>query len=65
MKSEEEDMQTGPSTSQPGPASQQDAEMETVAAALIAGVDLSQDADEVAVPLVDRLAGKLRFLPKL
>ncbi len=58
VKSEEEDMQAGPSTSQPDAASQQDAEME-VAAVLTAGVDLTEDADETAVPLLDRLAGML------
>jgi len=56
VKSEEEDMQAGQSTSQPDSASQQEAEME-VAAVLTAGVDLTEDADEAALPLVDRLAG--------
>jgi len=56
FKSEEEDMQAGQSTSQPDSASQQEAEME-VAAVLTAGVDLTEDADEAALPLVDRLAG--------
>ena len=56
VKSEEEDKQAGPSTSQPDSASQQEAEME-VAAVLTAGVDLTEDADETAVPLLDRLAG--------
>lgn len=58
VKSEEEDMQAGPSTSQPDAVSQQEAEME-VAAVLAAGVDLTEDADETAVPLLDRLAGML------
>ncbi len=51
-------MQAGPSTSQPDAASQREAEME-VAAVLTAGVDLTEDADETAVPLLDRLAGML------
>jgi hypothetical protein len=58
VKSEEEDMQADPSNSQPDAASQQEAEME-VAAVLTAGVDLTEDADETAVPLLDRLAGML------
>ena len=58
VKLEEEDMQAGPSTSQPDAVSQQEAEME-VAAVLAAGVDLTEDADETAVPLLDRLAGML------
>ena len=56
VKSEEEDMQAGPSNSQPDTATKQEAEME-VAAVLTAGVDLTEDADETAVPLLDRLAG--------
>ena len=63
VKSEEEDMQAGPSTSQPDSASQQEAEMGPsqqeaemeVAAVLTAGVDLTEDADETAVPLLDRI----------
>ncbi len=58
VKSEEEDMQAGPSTSQPDAASQQEAEM-AISAVLTAGVDLTEDADETAVPLLDRLAGML------
>ncbi len=65
VKSEEEDMQAGQSTSQPDSASQQEAELGPsqqeaemeVAAVLTAGVDLTEDADEAALPLVDRLAG--------
>ena len=51
-------MQAGLSTSQPDSASQQETEME-VAAVLTAGVDLTEDADETSVPLLDRLAGML------
>ncbi len=58
VKIEDEDVQAAPSTSEPGLGNQQDAEMETVAAVLSAGVDLTEDADDAAVPLVDRLAGK-------
>ncbi|DBB17682.1 TPA: hypothetical protein ACH3X3_002722 [Trebouxia sp. C0006] len=61
VKSEEEDMQAGPSSSQPDAASQQEAER-AVAAVLTAGVDLTEDADETAVPLLDRLAGQMDAL---
>ncbi len=61
VKSEEEDMQAGPSSSQPDAASQQEAER-AVAAVLTAGVDLTEDADETAVPLLDRLAGMLMHM---
>ena len=57
VKVEDEDMSAGPSTSQPAPSSQQ-ADMDTVAAVLTAGVDLTEEADDAAIPLVDRLAGK-------
>lgn len=56
VKVEEEDMSAGPSTSQPS-SSMQQADMDTVAAVLTAGVDLTEEADDAAIPLVDRLAG--------
>lgn len=70
VKSEDEDMQAGLSTSQPDSASQQEAEMDPsqqeaemeVAAVLTAGVDMTEDADETAVPLLDRLAGMLMHM---
>ena len=55
VKTEDEDM-AGPSASEPAAASQQDEDVDTVAAVLSSGVDLTDDA---AAPLVDRLAGKL------
>ena len=55
IKTEDEEM-AGPSASEPATASQQDEDVDTVAAVLSSGVDLTDDA---AVPLVDRLAGKL------
>ena len=53
VKSEDDIM-----ASQTVPMSQGEADMQTVAAVLSEGPSIAKEADDAAVPLVDRLAGK-------
>ena len=55
---QEEDAVSGPSASQPESASQEQNDIQTIAAVMHQGLSVADEADDAAVALVDRLAGK-------